>query len=185
MHPPKEEPILIPKVKETGVEYDRFVKIRRDRLSFFGQEQDYDYFILETKAHAVVVLGLTPEGSLILTEEYRHPAGKILLGCAGGYIDQGETPLMAAKREFLEETGYSAATFEIIGCAYPYPGLSSQYVIYTLAKNAVCTAKQTLEPSETIRIIVKTEDELKKMIADGTPVDGILCTALFFWRLRF
>ncbi len=171
----------IPEVESSRIVFDKFVKIRSDILRY-GAQHRHEYFTLIPKADAINILAVTPEGQLVLTEEYRHPTGKVLLGCPGGYMDPNESPLEAAKRELLEETGYTASDFQIMGRAYAYPGLSSQNIIYIVARRAHPVAAPQLETSEVIRTVPMSESELTLAIAAGAALDGILCTALFFFR---
>src|SRR4051812_26335428 len=94
------------------------ITIREDILSF-DDGKHHPYYTLITRPYSVVILALTSDKHYILTEEYRHPIKKFLLSCPGGYMEEGEDPLNAAKRELLEETGYSAESFKLLGAAYP------------------------------------------------------------------
>lgn len=172
----------IPKVEDSQIIFDQFVKIRRDLLNYDGHP--HAYFTLLTKADAVNVLAVTPAGELVLIEEYRHPTGQVLLACPGGYIDRNETPLQAARRELLEETGYEATSYQEIGSAYPYPGLSSQKITFVVALGALPKGNPQYEVSELIRTVVMTETRLDQLMAQGVAMDGILCAALLFFRLH-
>lgn len=140
----------------------------------------YFYYSLITPPTAVIILAFTPEGSYLLTEEYRHPTRQVLLSCPGGFIDLEEDAMTAAKRELLEETGFKAEEMEIIGKAFPYAGFSRQETIYIRATNVVLAATPKLEASELIQTRLIQASDLKQMIQQGCPLDGTLCTALFF-----
>lgn len=162
---------------------ESIIKIRRDTLQL-NPDKTYNYYTLITKPFSVIILATTKEGLYIFNEEYRHPTGKILLSCPGGYIDEGETPLEAAKRELLEETGFEAEDFELIGSAYPYAGISEQKTFYFRAQMAKRIAEPQLEISEYLQTVLKSKDDLQQVIDQGITLDGPLCTALFFDRFK-
>lgn len=176
----KRKPLPIPQVIESSSIYDGFFKIQRDMLRL--NECRYPYYTLIAKGPAVAILALTRNKQMILIEEYRHPIGSVLLGCPGGYVDDGEDPLTAARRELLEETGYTASHFFLLGTAFPYPGISGQKIYYICAQDAEKMAEPAPEPTESIATITFTEEQLQHWIASGQNIDGNLCTALFFYQ---
>ena len=62
-----------------------------------------------------VVVAETPEGLLVMERQYKHGVGRVSLMLPGGMIEEGEDAFVAAKRELLEETGYSAESWELLG----------------------------------------------------------------------
>jgi ADP-ribose pyrophosphatase len=66
-----------------------------------------DYYLSGNHANIVCVFGLTADKKVILVEQFRPGPQKILYELPGGAVDHNETPLEAAKREFLEESGYT------------------------------------------------------------------------------
>lgn len=175
--------LIPPKVIGTETVQEGFVKIRIDTLELPSKEQ-HRYYSLDVKSDAVLIIGLTPLKEFVLIEEYRHPTGKVLLSAAGGYIEQREAILVAAEREFLEETGFRAESYHLIGHAYPYPGLSSQKIHFVLAKNASKAAEPQHEPLEILKVTLKKENELKQEMMQGIDLDGVFCAALSFYNLK-
>lgn len=174
------KPLELPHLIESKIVFEEsLVKIRRDQLQI-SSNPPYAYYSLITHPFAVAILASTPEGAYVLNEEYRQPTGHILLGCPGGYVDPEEDALKAAQRELLEETGYQAESFSIMGSAFPYAGFSSQKTIYIRALGATFKEQTKHEASEVIRSRLLMPIELIELIQGGIEIDGVLCTALFF-----
>jgi ADP-ribose pyrophosphatase len=168
-------------VKSRETVYSGYFDVRIDLLQL-RHGPNLSYSCLDVKAHAAAVLARTPDGRFIINKEYRHPTGKWLLGLPGGRIDPGESPLEAAKRELLEEAGYGNGTYRLLGSAYPFPAVTDQLIHYVFADNVSFIAEPTHEPFELIHTELKTQDELLREIAEGFPIDGVLCTALLLCR---
>jgi ADP-ribose pyrophosphatase len=172
--------MILPTIMESEMIFEEsLVKIKRDQLQI-NQDPPYLYYSLVTYPFAVAILASTPEGAYVLNEEYRHPTGRILIGCPGGYIDPGEDALQAARRELLEETGYQAESFTIMGSAFPYAGISSQKTLYIRATGAHFTAEPQPEASEIIRTRLLMPNDIMQLMHHSDAIDGVLCTALFF-----
>lgn len=175
-------PIPIPEVKGSETVFKGYFNVREDHLQLpHGARMCYT--CLEVGVHAAAILAKTKEGKLIINREYRHPTGKWLLSCPGGRIDPGESPLEAAKRELLEETGYGGGKFSLLGNAYPFPAVAEQIIYYIYVEDAVFVQPTRHEPFEMIHTELKAPEELMQEIAAGFPVDGVLCTALLLAKL--
>jgi ADP-ribose pyrophosphatase len=85
---------------------------------------------------SVVVLAVdesTATPRVLLERQYRHAAGDYLWELPAGRIDPGEKELQAAKRELLEETGYTAAKWKRILKFYASPGFVAETMAVFLA----------------------------------------------------
>jgi ADP-ribose pyrophosphatase len=175
--------ISLPDIKSRETVYAGFFDVRVDLLQLH-HGPNLSYTCLDLRTHASAVLAQTKEGKFIINKEYRHPTGQWLLSCPGGRIDTGESPLEAARRELLEETGYGGGSFHSLGNAYPLPAVCDQIIYYTLVENAQWIQAPAHEPFEFIHTVLKTEEELMQEVAAGSPIDGILCTALLLWKFQ-
>lgn len=63
----------------------------------------------------VTIFALTNTHEIYLLKQYRYMLKTTLLEAVAGFIDEGETPFQAAKRELKEETGIIASSWEEIG----------------------------------------------------------------------
>src|SRR3989338_5023308 len=96
--------IFTPEILESKIAYKGYFEIREDILEL-PEHPKRVFNVLLTSPEASVILAETESGDFILNREFRHPTDSWLYGCPGGTIDPGETPMQAAERELLEETG--------------------------------------------------------------------------------
>lgn len=78
---------------------------------------------------SIVVLATQESGNdplILLERQYRHAAASFLWELPAGRIDEGELPLPAAKRELLEETGYTARRWKRILRFFASPGFVAE-----------------------------------------------------------
>lgn len=83
---------------------------------------------------AVVILALQDDGSLLLERQFRYPLGRAFVELPAGKIDPGETPAACARRELLEETGYTARDWLYVTTVYPCIGYADERLVYYLAR---------------------------------------------------
>lgn len=60
----------------------------------------------------VMVVAQNEAGQLLILEGYKHGLGRSSWQVVGGYLERGEEPLAAAKRELLEEAGYASEDWQ-------------------------------------------------------------------------
>ncbi|HEX8387263.1 MAG TPA: NUDIX hydrolase [Rubricoccaceae bacterium] len=66
----------------------------------------------------VTVLPVLDDGRVALVRQFRYALGAESLEAPAGGIDEGESPLDAAKRELKEEMGIQAAEWEALGTVH-------------------------------------------------------------------
>ena len=84
----------------------------------------------------IVVFALTRDQQVILIKQYRHGVQQTILELPGGSVEENESPLEAAKRELMEETGYASDTFIEVGHGSPNPAIYTNRVFSFLAVDA-------------------------------------------------
>ena len=103
---------------------------------------------------SVVILAVEDSGSesrILLERQYRHAARQSLWELPAGRIDNGENGLTAARRELLEETGYTATDWKCILRFYASPGFLAETMDVYLARG-LRRGKAQPEADEVIRI---------------------------------
>jgi ADP-ribose pyrophosphatase len=88
---------------------------------------------------AVAMVPWLDDGRVLLVRQYRHAAGEILLELPAGTLDRAEDgaieePASAARRELMEETGYSAADWQLLGRFFTAPGFATEEMHLYLAR---------------------------------------------------
>lgn len=123
------------KVLDKRLLVDSFKKVVKEKIQF--TEDDIQDWIYLDSPKSIMIVALTPDKRLILVKIYRH---NIKLDAyelpAGGAEHENETTLDAAKRELLEETGYTSENFTDLGRFYVLPSETNRWVHYYLALDA-------------------------------------------------
>lgn len=162
-------------------EYDIF-RTRRDRVRAPGDGALHEFEIVESK-NGVTVVALTPEGRLVMVEQFRHPLRERSLETPSGIIEEGESPMAAGLRELREETGFTAASAEEIGVVVLNPSWQTTRVHILLARDVAREAEgKSLDEGEDTRVRVISEAEVLGLLRDGTIDSAAVVSALARWQ---
>jgi 8-oxo-dGTP pyrophosphatase MutT (NUDIX family) len=101
---------------------------------------------------AIVVLAEDDSGRVLLERQYRYAANARLWELPAGRIEKGETKLAAAKRELLEETGFTATKWRPALSFYASPGFLDEVLHVFLAQGLI---KGRARPEEDERIAIR------------------------------
>lgn len=111
------------------------------------------------------------EPHVLLEWQYRYAANQFMWELPAGRIDEGEEELPAAKRELLEETGYSAKKWKRVLFYYPSPGFMDETMAVYLA-TGLTAGKASPEEDESIAHRFFPLSRVTGMILRGTIRDG-------------
>ncbi|MBN2147135.1 MAG: NUDIX hydrolase [Anaerolineales bacterium] len=106
------------KLQEKALTNGRRRVLRRTFQLPDGQIADYD---IKHEPRVVAILPITADQRVVLACQFRPGPEKVVLELPGGGIEDGETPEHAARRELLEETGYTGEIQPVgvsLECAY-------------------------------------------------------------------
>ena len=123
------------------------------------------------------------DDKFILERQYRYALQEEIIEMPAGKLEKGETPLEAAKRELLEETGYRPLEMIHLGDSYPTPGYSSEVIHLFYCPKAV-KEERHLDNDENIELIYLSLDEIEKMIAEDIIKDSKTVAAIFLYEQK-
>ena len=132
-------------------------------------------------AGSAVMFAVDDKNRVLLVKQFRLPAEKDLWEIPAGRLDPGEKPLVAAKRELAEETGYTAKKWKKLLSWWPSPGYVSEKMHVFLATD-LTKGKATPMEDERIESRWFKKKELDKLIRDGKIEDGKTLIAFLFWQ---
>ena len=112
---------------------------------------------------AVIIVGRTSEDKYLLVVQNRIN-GIVSVEFPAGYIEEGEDVLVAAKRELLEETGYTSDDLYLLDTYRSSLGIDGSVINIVVANNVSLVSEQNLDESEYINYDLFTLDEIGELI---------------------
>ncbi len=140
-----------------------------------------DHHVLDYPGEAVGVIPIGTDGRVLLIDHYRFMTDTRGWEIPSGGIDAGETVRQGAARELLEESGYTATDWQILGKYHPSNGSSNQ-VFHAVIARGLTRQSAPLDQNETLGLRWVTLDELRELIAQNAILDGLSLTTLC-WAL--
>ena len=117
---------------------------------------------------------------IIMVKQFRYPH-KEALEIPAGIINKNETPLNCAKRELLEETGYSATELKYLTRYYPLLGYDSMYIDCFIATKFKKVSEQKLDDNELITVEKIPIKKVISMIKSGKIIDSkTICSVMIY-----
>jgi ADP-ribose pyrophosphatase len=127
-----------------------------------------DDFFVNHSPDGVVVVPVTAGGNVVVNRQYKHGAREIVTELAIGRHDNGEAdPMDAAKRELMEETGYSGGEWERLSTLAGNPTSSTSRLHFFLARGVTKTSDSKEDPREQVEVREVTPAEFVAMAEDG------------------
>ena len=161
-----------------------YFTLRSDRLRLPDGAVKEAYYVLE-RPDAAIIFPLTKEGEVVLVRQYRPPLDSMELGLPAGLVEDGEDPEAAARRELLEETGYSGGEWESLGSLASSPSLKDNWAYLFLARGVEETALPDLDEHELVEVTKVPLEGMLDLIQAGEIVSssGVAAIMLALRRL--
>lgn len=113
--------------------------------------------------NSVIIIAINQDKEYIITFQNRIK-DKIIAEFPSGYIENDEDPIIAAKRELKEETGYISDDLFIVDEAYTSPGIDNSITYIVVANNCIKTDEKNINGTELVNYGLFKETELEYLI---------------------
>jgi ADP-ribose pyrophosphatase len=144
-----------------------FLKVYSDKIRLPNGSLIDDFTVIK-KRDIVSIVATDESGKVVTFKEYKYAADEMLLTIPAGQIDKGETAVEAAKRELLEETGYTGDNFEVVSVLNEYPTKDLHTITVVRAINVRLEHPVTHESTEQIGDVeLRSMSELKQSLKAG------------------
>jgi 8-oxo-dGTP pyrophosphatase MutT (NUDIX family) len=156
----------------------RIFRVRSERLISPRTRQEHDFIVIDC-VNWVNVIALTPDGQLVMIEQYRHGTGTVELEIPGGMIDAADaSPEAGGARELREETGYAGENPRIIGQVFPNPAIMSNTCFTVLVENCRCVHAVQFDQAEDVTTRLMPVDQIADLVAAGKIRHSLVLVAL-------
>ena len=114
----------------------------------------------------VVMVAMTPSNAVLLEKQFRPPLGRDVIELPAGLVDPGETLEAAARRELIEETGWSAGEIRFLAEGPMSTGASTEIIRAYLCTGLEPVGKSGGDDNEIIEVIEVPLPEVSRYLND-------------------
>lgn len=160
----------------------RVISLDVDRVRFPDGTIGELEIIRHPGASAIVPFLTDPAGDdpqVLLLKQYRYAAGGTLYEIPAGRLEPDESPETCARRELLEETGCTAASFVPLTSMFTTPGFTDERIHLFLATGLV-RGESRREADEFIEIETVPLSTALEMVRRGEIQDAKTALGLLF-----
>jgi ADP-ribose pyrophosphatase len=156
-----------------------WVNLFLDKVRFPNGLVIEKFHLLDFPRPAVTAIVENEMGNIVFVKVCRYTTGATDWELPAGGVEIGETALEAAKREVLEETGFTSDDHQLIYSYYPMNGSANKlfYIVRCKAAKHI----QDFDKNEVTETRWFTRHEVKQMLEDKAITDGFSLTALLLW----
>lgn len=147
----------------------KIVDVVRDTITLPEGKEAKRELVLHSDAAAVVPIDA--EGNIILVKQYRHPMGEMVYEIPAGLVEEGEDPLICAKRELEEETSFKTDNLKFVCKMASSVGFCNEMIYIYIADN-LSQGSFNFDEDEFIEVFKFTPSQIKNMITNGIIYDS-------------
>lgn len=152
------------KTKSSGYLIKRpWLTARKDHVVLPDGHENPEHWVIEY-SDWVNVIAITKKGEFVFERQYRHGLGIVEYEICAGVIEKGETPVEAAKRELLEETGYCGGEWSLEMVTCQNPSVCSNLTYCFIARGVEQASGQKLDYTEDISVHLLSAKEVHSLL---------------------
>lgn len=134
---------------------------------------------------AVAIIAITDNNKLLVVEQYRKALERSIIEIPAGKLEKGEEPIVTARRELEEETGYTTDSLEFVQAFATSPGFADEIIHVFLARNLkkLQTPVQ-MDEDEFVELMEVSLEEAQAMMADERIYDAKTAFAVLWMKMN-
>lgn len=160
----------------------RVFRVREDLSVNSETGKEASFFVIENPDW-VNIIALTKDEKIVMIQQFRHGTSEIILEIPGGMIDEDEVAETAARRELVEETGFSSGNFILLGKSNPNPAIQNNSIYHFLALDCEKNGEISFDEHESIATKFISKKEAENLIADGTIAHSLVVAAFQYFSI--
>ncbi len=154
-----------------------FVSITRTRSVREGDGKPGRFYRLHFPDWANI-FAVTPEGEVVFVHQFRQGVMTHTLELPGGVMEPGEDPFEGARRELVEETGYTSDEWVSLGPVFPNPAIQDNRCTTFIARNARRTHPTAFDADEELEIELIPLDQLVERTLRGQVTNAVIVAGI-------
>ena len=151
---------------------------RRDTVELPTGVVNDEYYVLEYPTW-VNVIAVTGGGEYVMIRQYRHGIGRTGTEIVAGVCEEGEQPVDAARRELMEETGYSGGTWREVMTVSANTSTMNNLCHCFLATGVELAGSQHLDRTEDIEVLLMAENDVLDLLKEGGIMQSLMAAPLW------
>jgi ADP-ribose pyrophosphatase len=157
-------------------------QVRQTRARSPRTGEVHEFHVLDVPC-CVKVIPFTDDGRIVLVEQFRHAVQRITLEFPAGVVEDGEDPVRAALRELEEETGYRAASAELLVEFDPDPAIQANSVQLIVARGCTADGERHQDHGEDVGVRLVVPEEIDELIGQGVIRHSVAISAWYLYQL--
>jgi 8-oxo-dGTP pyrophosphatase MutT (NUDIX family) len=168
------------KTLKSDVAYSTPIFDLHRRRSSHSRRGERDFFILDAP-NWVNIIPLAKNGDVVMIRQWRHGISEFTLEVPGGMVDpEDESPMHAARREMVEETGFDSDAIVELGKVHPNPAIQGNICFSFVAENVRQVERVVSPGDEETEVVLVPMSEIRGLIASGKVMHALTIAAFSF-----